>query len=61
MNDDIDILERLQSVTRQRDACLAALKELVLGFDGETDCTELLELIGGFDSKARAAIHLCEP
>jgi hypothetical protein len=39
---------------------LEVLKELVIAFDGETDCTELLDMIGGKNSPVRKAIAKAE-
>lgn len=41
-------------------ALLEALRSLVEAFDGETDVTDILDMIGGKDSPVRAAIALAE-
>lgn len=41
-------------------ALLAALKALVEAFDGNVDCTDILDMIGGANSSLRAAIAAAE-
>ena len=54
------MMRRISILMDQRDALLAACRVLVEAFDGETDCTDILNMIGQPNSPLRAAIAKAE-